>query len=151
MANQDQWLLARGERDGFPMIVRMAAAYRGMGALPGYDHHIIIAATLRSPTPAGFPSVEEGVDLQRFEKNLCSAIETDNESLCVLVITNRGIRDFVFYTRNPQGVKVKMDEALPALEGFEFNVAIKPDKDWQIYRAFDNWLIPPSKPNGLAS
>jgi len=98
MTNQDQWLLARGERDGFPMIVRMAAAYRGMGPLPGYDHHIVVGANLRTPTSAGFPSTEEGKDLQRFEENLSAAIEVDKESLFVLVITNRGIRDFIFYT-----------------------------------------------------
>ena len=147
MTNQDRWLLARGERDGFPMIVRMAAAYRGMGAIPGYDHHIIIGASLRSPTPAGFPSTEEGDDLQRFEENLCAAIEIDNESLCVLVITNRGIRDFIFYTRDPQGAKARIDSALPGLRGFQCEIAIEPDENWEIYAAFDNWLAPPSKPN----
>jgi len=147
MTNQDQWLLARGERDGFPMIVRMAAAYRGMGPLPGYDHHIIVGAKLRAPTSAGFPSTEEGDDLQRFEENLSTALEIDNESQCVLVITNHGIRDFIFYTRDPNGAKGKLDAALPGLKGFEFSIAIEPDEQWGIYQAFDNLLAPPSKPN----
>ena len=147
MADQDHWLLARGERDGFPMIVRMAAAYRGIGALPGYDHHIIVAAKLRSPTPTGFPSIEEGDDLQRFEENLGSAIEVDDDSRCVLVITNQGTRDFIFYTRDPNGVKAKLDAALPGLRGFEFSIAIEPDEGWDIYRTFDAWLVPYSKPN----
>lgn len=147
MANQDQWLLARGERDGFPMIVRMAAAYRGKGSVSGYDHQVIISTTLRSPTPVGFPSTEEGDDLQRFEESLCAALEGDGESLCVLVITNNGLRDFIFYTRNPHGVKAKMDAALPGLKGFVFQIAVEPDKDWEIYSAFDNWLAPPTRPN----
>jgi hypothetical protein len=147
MANQDNWLLARGERDGFPMIIRMATAYRGMGPLHGHDHHIIISAKLRSPTPAGFPSQEEGDDLQRFEENLCSAIEKDDNSISVLVITNSGLRDFIFYTRDPNGAKEKIDAAISELKGFEFSIAIEPDKSWEIYRAFDNMLTPPSKPN----
>ena len=147
MPNPDQWLIARGDRDGFPMIVRMAQAYRGMGALPGYDHHVIIGARFRSPTPAGFPSTEEGGDLQRFEENLCAAIEVDRESLCVLVITNQGIRDFIFYTRNPDGAKEKLDVALSGLKGFEFSIAIQPDRQWEIYQAFNNMLSPSSEPN----
>jgi hypothetical protein len=147
MPNQDEWLLARGERDSFPMIIRMASAYRGSGALPGYDHHIIISVKLRSPSPAGLPSEEEGDDLQRFEESLCSAIEKDNQSLCVLVITNNGLRDFIFYTRDPSGAKEKINAALSALKGFEFSIAIEPDERWEIYRAFDNMLTPPSRPN----
>lgn len=147
MADKDQWLLARGERDGFPMMVRMATAYRSIGALAGYDHHIIVGASLRSATPLGFPSIGEGDDLQRFEMNLSAALETDKESLCVLVLTNNGMRDFIFYTRNPMGAKEKLDAALPGLRGFEFSVAIEPDADWEIYQAFDKMLSPPSKPN----
>jgi hypothetical protein len=147
MTDQDQWLLARGERDGFPMMIRMAVGYRGMGALPGYDHHIIIGANLRTPTPAGYPSAEEGDDLQRFEEALSAAIEVDGESLCVLVITNRGVRDFIFYTRDPHSAKARIDAALPGLAGFEFQIAIEPDRDWEIYQTFDHWLAPPPKPN----
>ena len=147
MPNQDEWLVARGERDGFPMIIRMASAYRGTGPLPGYDHHIIVAANLRSPNPAGFPSTKEGDDLQRFEQSLCAAVEVDNETLCVLVITNQGIRDFIFYTRNPDGAKAKLDAALPGLMGFKFEVTIEPDNDWDIYQAFDGWLAHPPRPN----
>lgn len=147
MTKQDQWLLARGERDGFPMIVRMAADYRGMGALPGYDHHIIIGAKLRAPTSTGFPSKEEGEDLQSFEETLCAAIEVDHESLCVLVITNKGIRVFIFYTRNPKGAKEKLDATLVALTGFEFSIAIEPDTGWEIYQAFNAILSPPSEQN----
>jgi hypothetical protein len=135
-------LLARGERDGFPMIVRMAAAFRGLGGVPGYDHHVIVGASLREPTPAGLPSTGEGDDLERFETNLCQALETDNETRCVLVITNQGIRDFIFYTRNPQGVKTRLDATVPKLKGFKFNVAIEPDENWRIYQAFDKWLTP---------
>lgn len=148
MSNSDKWLLAQGERDGFPMLVRMAAAYRGLGGVFGYDHHVIVGATLRSPSPAGFPSSEESDDLQQFEANLSAALEVESESICVLVITNQGIRDFIFYTRNPDGARAKLDAALPGLKGFRFEVAIEPDQQWDIYRAFDNWLASPlPKPN----
>lgn len=34
-AAPDSWSLAQRERDGLPMIVRMANAYRGLAPLPG--------------------------------------------------------------------------------------------------------------------
>jgi uncharacterized protein DUF695 len=149
LANLDQskWLLARGERDGFPMIVRMAAAYRGVGALTGYGHHIIVGTTFRAPTPAGFPSSEEGDDLQQFEERLCAAMESNNESLCVLVITNRGLRDFIFYTRDADGAKSRLDMTLAQLSGFKSHVVVERDEEWEIYRAFDKWLGSATKPN----
>lgn len=147
MTDKDHWLLARGERDGFPMIIRMATAYRGIGALAGYDHHIIVGANLRAPTPLGFPSTEEGDDLQRFEDALSAALESDKESLCALVITNNGIRDFIFYTRDPIGAKERLDASLPSLRDFQFSIAIEPDADWEIYQAFDKMLSPASRPN----
>jgi hypothetical protein len=116
--------------------------------MPGYDHHVIVGANLREPTSVGFPSTEESDDLQRVELNLCRALEAEDESRCVLVITNQGIRDFIFYTRNPKGVQARIDASLSELKGFEFNVAIEPDEHWDIYQAFDSWLAPPPpKPN----
>jgi hypothetical protein len=140
VSKPDDWLLAQGQRDGFPMIVRMANAYTGLAPLPAYDHHVIVSVHLRDPQPNGFPSSEEGDDLQALELGLSQLLEIDNDSLCVLVITNNGLRDFIFYTRKLEGVKQRIEDAKTLFSGFTVEVTIEPDKDWNIYQHFSRWL-----------
>jgi len=140
----DDWLLAQGERDGFPMIVRMATAYRGLAPLPGYDHHLIISVHLRNPRPNGFPSDEEGDDLEMLERDVCGRLEVGNDCVCVLVITNNGLRDFIFYTRDVQSTKARIEDSRKAFAGFKSEFFIEPDKKWEIYKAFGRML---SRPN----
>jgi hypothetical protein len=136
----DRWLLARGERDGLPMIIRMAEAYRELAPVPEYDHHIIVSVRLRNPQPSGFPSAEEGDDLQNLEVKLCALLEPGNDTLCVLVITNNGLRDFIFQTREVERAKGRLEDAGDIFRGFGVELAIEPDADWEIYRTFERML-----------
>lgn len=132
----DDWSIGQGERDGFPMIVRIANAYSDLAPLPGYDHHLIVSVHLRAPRPNGFPSSEEADDLEALEIDLCRLLEADNESLCVLVITNHGLRDLIFYTRNAEQVKRKIKNESTICRGFVTDLALEPDAQWEIYRTF---------------
>jgi hypothetical protein len=142
----DDWSLAQGQRDGFPMIVRMANAYRDLAPLPGYDHHLIISVHLRNPQPNGFPSSEEGDDLAALEQNLCRLLETGNDSLCVLVVTNNGLRDLIFYTRDIESAKHRTEGTLVAGTGFVIEFCIEPDELWEIYHHFCKWMKPAKPP-----
>jgi hypothetical protein len=137
----DDWTLGQGERDGFPMIVRMANAYKDLAPLQGYDHHVIVSVHLRNPRPNGFPSSEEADDLTALELNVCRLLEADNDSLCSLVITNNGLRDFIFYSRNVDAVRKKLEDNPSVLKGFVSEIAIEPARDWEIYRTFSDSLM----------
>ena len=62
----DDWTLGQGERDGFPMIIRMANAYKDLAPLPGYDHHVIISVHLlpESRPKSGFPRQKRPMTLR---------------------------------------------------------------------------------------
>jgi hypothetical protein len=142
----DDWILGQGERDGFPMFVRMANAYSCLAPVPAYDHHVIISIHLRNPRPNGFPSSEEAYDLDALEMNICRLLEADNESLCVLVVTNNGLRDLIFYTRNVESVKQRTEDTLAAGTGFVIEFGIEPDESWEFYQHFCRWLAPARQP-----
>jgi len=147
----DDWTLSRGERDGFPMIVRIANAYRGLAPVPGYDHHVIVSVHLRNPRPNGFPSSEEADDLKALEINICRLLESGNESLCVLVVTNNGLRDLIFYTRNVESVKQRTEDAKSVFFGFKSEFWIEPDERWEIYQHFCKWLAPAQQMGGTSA
>ena len=134
------WLLAEGERDGFPMMIRMAGAWTGLAPVPGYDHHIIVSVQYPHRRPNGLPASEDLDVLESVEVQLCVLLETANESHCVLVITNNGLRDFIFYTRGVEGAQRKLETAGPLFQGFPAALAIEPDDRWEIYEAFHQML-----------
>jgi hypothetical protein len=147
----DDWSLGQGERDGFPMIVRMANAYRDLAPIPAYDHHLIISVHLRNPRSNGFPSSEEGDDLKALELNICRLLEADNDSLCVLAVTNNGLRDLIFYTRNVECAHQRTEDFLATGTGFVVEFLIKPDDGWEIYQHFSRWLTSPAPPKATIS
>jgi hypothetical protein len=122
------------------MLVRIANAYGGLAPLPGYDHHLIVSVHFRAPKPNGFPSSEEGDDLQAVELNMCSLLETGNYVLSALVVTNNGLRDFIFYTRDPRATQEKIDRSISIFKGFEVEFAMEPADDWRVYKAFSGMV-----------
>lgn len=129
----DEWTVAEGEHDGNAMIVRMNAAYRNFTGVEGYDHQVGIAMPLLDPQPSGLPSTAENAALDEIEEDLCGLFEQGKESIFVAVITTSGMRELVFYTRDPENVKAKFEQAKSRVDGHQVQLLIQPDKEWKIY------------------
>ncbi|HLY39794.1 MAG TPA: DUF695 domain-containing protein [Terracidiphilus sp.] len=129
----EEWTVAEGEHNGNPMIVRMNAAYREFTGVEGYDHQVGIAMPLLDPEPSGLPSTTENAQLDDIEEHLCGLLEADRESIFVAVITTSGMRELVFYTRDPENVKAKFEDAKSRVDGHQVQLLIQPDREWKIY------------------
>lgn len=136
-AKSDDWLIAQLQRNVYPLLVRMATAYRELGHVPGYEHKIVEVIPLQNPPPSGMPQGEEFDALKEVELSVCSMLEAENESLKVLAITGCGTRDLIFYTRNPDQARTKIKEARKLISSHKIDVAIEPDKNWEFYRFFN--------------
>lgn len=144
MTNATDWLIAKWERNGFPVIIRMATAYRGMAPIPGYSHKIVVVVELRDPQPTGMPQDSEYEDLKKAELAICGQLEAGNDSLCVLALTGCGTRDLIFYTRDAEEAELRIEVARSVVTSHKFEAAIQPDKDWELYGYFDQLV---GKPN----
>ncbi|MFZ0745007.1 MAG: DUF695 domain-containing protein [Terracidiphilus sp.] len=129
----DDWRVAEGEHNGNPMFVRRNAAYRAFSGVRGYAHQVGIAVPLLDPEPSGLPSSAECTDLDIIEEALCSLLETANESIFVAAITTSGMREFLFYTRDPEQVKLKFEQAGTRFAPHQIQLMIQPDSEWKIY------------------
>src|SRR5204863_10067581 len=49
---------------------------------------------------------------------------------------DRGMREFVFYTSNPQGVETKLRSLRESINSHTIQGMIRPDGDWDVYRQF---------------
>jgi hypothetical protein len=134
-AGVDQsWSMFQGEYDGKPLIARANVALKPFVGHPKYSHQVGVAVPFRSPDENGFPPSEEAAELMDIEDKICSELEVGNESLFAAVITTGGMREFVFYTSNPQTVEVKLKKLRDTIESHTVQGMIKPDEDWGVYR-----------------
>ena len=127
------WSIAEGEHSGGIMIVRMNIGYRDYKRVPGYEHQVGIAVPLAKVEANGLPRPTEGAILNEIEEVICNSLEEQAESLFVAVITTDGMREFVFYTREPDRVKERMMELRERIPSHELQLSIQSDRDWRIY------------------
>jgi hypothetical protein len=127
------WAIAEGQNNGRIMIVRSNAGYRKFGNVPGYDHQVGIAAPLKKAETTGLPSPAEDALLGEVEDVICSSLEEHAESLLVAVISTGGMREFVFYTREPQRVQQRFELLRTRITSHEIQLVIQPDRTWRIY------------------
>jgi hypothetical protein len=146
MSNSNDWILAQWQRNGYPSVIRMATAYRGMGSVPGYEHKVIVVVELRDPEPSGMPQSREYDDLEKAELAICGQLEAGNDSLCVLAITGSGTRDLIFYTRNAKEAQQRIEAARTLVTTHTFNAVVEPDKHWELYGYFDQLVGKPKSP-----
>jgi Family of unknown function (DUF695) len=127
------WSIAEGERSGGAMIIRTNTGYRDYGNVPGYEHQVGIAVPLKSPEAKGLPEAAEDAVLSDMEDTICSSLEEQAESLFVAVITTGGMREFVFYTREPHRVEQRVGELRQRITSHEIQLMIQSDKTWRVY------------------
>jgi hypothetical protein len=131
---EESWTVAQGMRNGNPIFVRFNNVYRGTKGVKGYEHQAGIAVPLNQPDDSGLPSsAQELQELDEIEEVLCALAESDKESILVASISTSGMREFVFYTRKPEGLKEKFLQARGQVTGHELQLMIQPDGDWQVY------------------
>jgi Family of unknown function (DUF695) len=88
---------------------------------------------LRKSETSGLPSATEDALLGEVENNICSSLEEQAESLLVAVITTGGMREFVFYTRDPQSVKRRFEQLRNRITSHEIQLMIQSDRTWRTY------------------
>jgi hypothetical protein len=127
------WSVSEGKHNGNPMFVRTNVGYRGLPGVAGYDHQVGIAVPLNHPDPSGFPSPDEGEDLSAIEDMVCRLLDAENESLFVASITTSGMRELVYYTRDPKKVKLKFERVRDSISTHRIQLMIQLDKNWDVY------------------
>lgn len=130
------WSVSEGQHDGRLMIVRTNNAYREYAPVAGYEDQVGIAVPLNNVASSGLPSAEEDAQLDEIEEAICGALERQAESLLVAIITTSGIREFVFYTREPQQVKARFEQLHNQITSHKIQLLVQSDSKWRTYAQF---------------
>jgi hypothetical protein len=133
---EDSWTVCEGKYNGKPLIARVNIGLQPLVADSRYQHRIGVAVPFKSPEADGFPSGEESWKISEIEDLLAGELELHHESLFAVVITTNGMREFVFYTSDPQAAERKLTALAERIDSYQVQRLIEPDTDWSVYRQF---------------
>jgi Family of unknown function (DUF695) len=133
---EDSWSVCEGEYRGKPLIVRINTGLRPLVADSRYQHRIGAAVQFMSAGDDGLPSGEESWQVSEIEDLIAAALEAHHESVFAAVITTNGIREFVFYTSDPDAAEKKLVALAEKIDSHEIQRVIHLDADWIVYRQF---------------
>ncbi|MFN8658042.1 MAG: DUF695 domain-containing protein [Candidatus Obscuribacterales bacterium] len=129
----EPWAVAEGQVDGKPIFIRQAVALDKRVAPAEYPY----AASISVPYKAddtGMPQDQHIFqDLNNVEDLLAAQLENKQRSLFAGVVTNEGVRTFIFYTADPKAVTSTV-RALQTGTETKLNLDITLDRDWKLYR-----------------
>ncbi|WP_162601274.1 DUF695 domain-containing protein [Occallatibacter savannae] len=120
---------------GRTMQVRANTAYSKFKGVTGYGQYVSLAVPMTDTTRAGFPNPGEVEELNRIENDLCEVLERNRESIFVGTTTIPGIREFIFYARDPDAMQQKFDnDVLARVFTHRIHLKMQPDPGWGLYQ-----------------
>jgi len=131
-----KWSILSGQENEKPMVVRRNDSIKHYSENPSFSYRIGIAIPLLEPNEVGLPSEEEMKVLNQIEEELSYQLEKDGGSIQVLAITTDGMREFVYYTSNPEVIEQIIYNARRKFSSHEFQFYVKEDKEWSVYKEF---------------
>lgn len=133
----NQWAVATGNNDGRPVLVRHNRACRCIRGHPDYPHQVGVAIPLNDPRADGFPTDAEDVALHAIEEALETRLTANGEAVMTTVITTNGMREFVFYTSNPDATRAKLEQLDCETAAHQVQHVIQYDPQWGIFQEFE--------------
>jgi hypothetical protein len=119
------WLLARGEKDGRPFVVRMRNVPREHPLRRSYPHLLVATRSFDAPGASGLPSDEQYASLERYEEQVLDALEKAGLGILAMIRTHGATVEHVLYVADPVDAAVflvgrnvlREEIALDAIEG----------------------------------
>jgi hypothetical protein len=133
---ESKWSAIQGSHGGKPMFLRRNDSAAQLAGHPDYKYRVGVALPLRAPNEHGLPSNDELNSLGLFEDSLASRLEAGEQSILVLAITTAGMREYVFYTRDPASADAILESLRAETSSHEIQRYITEDPKWQLYMQF---------------
>jgi len=130
-----RWTVLKGEYSGRPMFVRRNESAKNLQGHAEFVFRLGVAIALLHPSNEGLPQDDEFQVLDAIEDCLCGRFERNQESLLVLAITTGGMREFVFYTRDPTIID-SLEDIKNLFPTHQITSYLAEDRTWDLYREF---------------
>jgi len=103
---------------------------------PGYNFIAYLTFHYHPTGKSGLPTDEEAQVFAEFENTFLETFEKDGLSVFVAVVTKSGIKDFLFYTRDPHIFLKTAEQFRNIYPEFLITCELSPDPLWDQYKDF---------------
>lgn len=132
-----EWIGMEGEIGESPAFITLHGGLRRVAGHPAYDHVLIVSVLFNSTNEAGFPEDrEEMIEVQNVGNQIAAVLQEGQQALLALVVVNRGRRDLIFYTSDPEGTLERLEKATEEITTHEVEEHLRVDTFWGMYRSF---------------
>lgn len=130
------WRVSQGDINEKALIVRVNDALRPFIGHPKLSHWAAVLASFRDPTEDGLPSAEEMPELDLIEDQLRETLHGTGRSVHAAVLTHDGVRQYFFYTAEPDEMEKLVTLAVSQLTPSTHEIGLKVTEDaaWDLFR-----------------
>jgi hypothetical protein len=124
------WVLIQARNDQNAILVRHRKFPEDF-LKESFLHRLNIFWKMSDASPSGFPDTAESDRMRIFEDRLVHATERDNESVLSMVLTGKGAREYVFYTRSTDEFLHRLAEMPQETERYPIEIHCTEDIAWE--------------------
>ena len=126
------WTLVDGSYNGRPILYRLREFPHDFPAL-NYPQRLNLTWTMYE-YENGLPTEQETRRLTLFEDRLVNAVESDEQSILLGVLTCNGEREFIFQTADPSEFLLRLTNMPQETERYPITIERYDDPDWAYFK-----------------
>lgn len=135
---EDCWALKEFTRPDSPEVAyfRKNEAPAIAPGHPAYPFQVYFTLNYVPKDETGLPSGADTESLYSFEETALAQLEHDQLAVMVATVVQSGVKDHLFYTRDPEEFSRQADILLAEVAGFSPAYQIQRDTTWSVYHDF---------------
>ncbi len=134
------WRNADGLYETLPIQARVRD-YPSDFPRAGYPERLNVFWRMTERGESGLGAPEEVAQLQLFEERLLTAVEADRHTVCSIILTWNGRREFVLHTADVEGFLTRLGTMPHGEDNYPIEIQVDTDPEW----TYDRSLTPPTK------
>ncbi|HZZ77233.1 MAG TPA: DUF695 domain-containing protein [Gemmataceae bacterium] len=136
MESSDSWSLATAEDDGRPLIFRIREKPPSFAEKEAFPKLLVVAWKYESASDQGMPAPDIVERMTLLEDLLVQAFEEAEQAFLFVIATGNRVREWQWYTRDPEETMSLVNETLGKYEMFPVQFSFHDDPDWGAYARF---------------
>ena len=129
-------MFKRGTSDGHLAYIRGNTALRALNERERFPYRVGFAVAFQKPNRYGLPGVDEARELMSLENEIDRAMTGKKLGFLSLVISTGGMREYVFYSNQPDAVRRVIKKMGGRLHGRDIRSYVTADPGWEVYFRF---------------
>ena len=129
-------MFKRGTADGHLAYIRGNVALRDLKEKRKFPYRVGFAVAFRAPNRYGLPDDDEARELMPVEDEIDRMMTGKRLGVPALVITTGGMKEYVYYSNRPDGVRAQIKKLKGRVLGRQIRSYVTSDPGWDVYFRF---------------